>query len=101
MVLKLRAVSFKPLAGAIKEGIAAASIHVAHPSVAVKDFVGGLKEILARYPGENPVHLSLELNGFLCTVRLGPAYQVSTGPVFWKEIETWKAGVCGGGSTSG
>jgi DNA polymerase-3 subunit alpha len=94
-VLKLRAVSFKPLSQAIREGIAAVSIHVPHPRVAGEAFVAGLKEILARYPGENPVHLSLEHNGFLCTVRLGPAFQVSTGPVFWKEIETWRAGVCG------
>jgi DNA polymerase-3 subunit alpha len=92
-VLKLRAVSFKPLCAAVKEGIAAVCIHVAHPRVAGQDFVNGLKEILARYPGDNPVHLSLEINGFLCTVRLGPAFQVSTDPIFWKEIETWRAGV--------
>jgi DNA polymerase-3 subunit alpha len=98
-VLKLRAVSFKPLCAAVKEGIAAVCIHVPHPRVAGQDFVNGLKEILARYPGDNPVHLSLEINGFLCTVRLGPAYQVSTDPIFWKEIETWRAGVVRGRDT--
>ncbi|WP_462325505.1 DNA polymerase III subunit alpha [Desulfoplanes sp.] len=100
-VLKLRAISFKPLAGAIKEGIAAASIHVVHPEGTVQEFIEGLKDVLDRYPGENPVHLSLEMNGFLCTVRLGPAFQVSTGPVFWKEVENWKAGISRSGDLPG
>jgi DNA polymerase-3 subunit alpha len=92
-VLKLRAVAFKPLAAAIQAGTAAVSIHVVNPTNDVDVFIKGLKDILARYPGENPVHLTLEMNGFICTVRLGPAFQVNTDPVFWKEIETWKAGV--------
>ncbi|PIE68968.1 MAG: DNA polymerase III subunit alpha [Deltaproteobacteria bacterium] len=94
-ILKLRAVALKSLTTAVKEGNAAATILVTHPKAEVPTFIRGLKDLLARYPGENPVHLSLEHNGFVCTLRLGPAYQVSTGPVFWKDVEAWKAGVCG------
>ncbi|MDD4649168.1 MAG: DNA polymerase III subunit alpha [Desulfoplanes sp.] len=95
-ILKLRAVSLKPLATAVMEGTAAVSIRVRPPSDRLA-FIKGLQQVLSRYPGENPVQLMLDMDGFTCLLQLGPDYLVAPCPVFWKDIGTWKASLPGPG----
>jgi DNA polymerase-3 subunit alpha len=48
-----------------------------------------LKEILARYPGSNPVQLVVYMQDAVCRLQLGPGFCVRPGPDFWKEIQDW------------
>jgi DNA polymerase-3 subunit alpha len=88
-ILKLRAISLKPLAKAVTEGIAAVSIRVRPPDDR-QGFIKGLQQVLSRYPGENPVQLMLDMDGFTCLLQLGPRYLVAPSPIFWKDIGVWK-----------
>ncbi len=52
-----------------------------------------LKQILARYPGSNPVNLQLWLDEAICRMTLGPEYCIHPASGLYQELEQWKQGL--------
>ncbi|MFP4391680.1 MAG: DNA polymerase III subunit alpha [Desulfohalobiaceae bacterium] len=60
--------------------------------------IEGLRSILKRFPGPNPVQIWLHLEGSSCRIQLGPNFCVKPNADLWREIELWKAKATQGSS---
>ncbi|EKO39485.1 MAG: DNA-directed DNA polymerase III PolC [Solidesulfovibrio magneticus str. Maddingley MBC34] len=93
-LIKLQAVRLDPLGNIVSGSDEPIEIFVAckdEQPVGLKP----LEEILKRYPGENSVHLVMNLPKAVCRLRLGHHYGVKRCPELRRELDAFEQGLLG------
>ena len=88
--IKLRGVSVQALADVCSSSDAPVSWDLEATRLTAEG-IAELKAILERHKGNTEVHLSFNLEGTFCKVRLGPQWMVTPGPAFQQDMHRWSS----------